>query len=43
MLLEHVLLNKNMSVLITDEKKNMMVLLKVMWFLTQVAVDIKQK
>ena len=30
MLLEHVLLSKNMSVLITDEKKKMMVLLKVM-------------
>ena len=35
---KHVSLNKNIFVLITDEKK-MMVLLKVMWFLT-LAVDI---
>ena len=40
MLAKYVLLNKNMFVLITDEKK-MMVLLKVMLFLT-LAVDIKQ-
>ena len=32
MLAKHVLINKNMFVLITDEKKKMMVLLKVMWF-----------
>ena len=42
MLAKYVLLNKNMFVLITDEKKKMMILLKVMWFLT-LAVDIKQK
>ena len=42
MLAMYVLLNKNMLVLITDEKKKMVVLLKVMWFLT-LAVDIKQK
>ena len=42
MLAKYVLLNKNMFVLITDEKKKMMVLLKVTWFLT-LAVDIKQK
>ena len=42
MLANYVLLNKNMFVLITDEKKRMMVLLKVMWFLT-LAVDSKQK
>ena len=42
MLAKYVLLNKNMFVLITDEKKMMMVLLKVTWFLT-LAVDIKQK
>ena len=42
MLAKYVLLNKNMFVLITDEKKKMMVLLKLMWFLT-LAVDIKQK
>ena len=35
---KHVLLNKNMFVLITDEKK-MIVPLKVMWFLT-LTVDI---
>ena len=39
MLAKHVLLNKNMFVLTTDEKNMMMVLLKVMWFLT-LAVDI---
>ena len=42
MLAKYVLLNKNMFVLFTDEKR-MIVLLKVMWFLTLVAVDIKQK
>ena len=43
MLAKYVLLHKKMFVLIiTDEKKKMMVLLKVMWFLT-LAVDIKQK
>ena len=42
MLAKYVLLNKNMFVLITDEKKRMMGLLKVMWFLT-LAVDIEQK
>ena len=42
MLAKYVLLNKNMFVLITDEKKRMMLLLKVAWFLT-LAVDIKQK
>ena len=39
MLAKHVLLNKNMFVLTTDEKNMMMVLLKVMWFST-LAVDI---
>ena len=42
MLAKYVLLNKNIFVLITNEKKKMMVLFKVMWFLT-LAVDIKQK
>ena len=42
MLAKYVLLNKNMFPLITYEKKKMMALLKVMWFLT-LAVDIKQK
>ena len=41
MLAKNLLLNKNMFVLIIDEKK-VMVLFKVMWFLT-LAVDMKQK
>ena len=39
---KYVLLNKNMFVLITDEKRMMVLLKLVMWFLT-LAVDIKQK
>ena len=41
MLAKNLLLNKNMFVLIVDERK-VMVLFKVMWFLT-LAVDMKQK
>ena len=40
MLAKHALINKIM--LVTDEKKKMTVLLKVMWFL-KLAVDIKHK
>ena len=42
MLAKRVLLNKNMFVLISDEKIKVMVLFRVMWFLI-LAVDIKQK